>query len=250
MAADSISDAGLAISRPAISGAEPCCACATAKSRSGIEGSPDAEAAGDFARLIGENVAEHVGGDDDVELARIADQQCRHGVDQALFTHDIRMPRRLLAHAVEEKPLGQPQHIGLVNRRHLAPPPRREREGRLGDALAALAADLADRQREVGRRHELARPRMHGAVRVKALGVLAHDHEIDVAPAPRRQSRARARGPDIGEQIEPPAQLARRIEPALRNRRIFVVRNRPENDPVGGLGLRDHIVGHGGADDF
>ncbi len=90
-------------------------------------------------------------------------------------------------------------------------------------------------------------PDMHGAVGVEAFGVLAHDHEIDVAAAARRQARPRPRRPDVGEQVEPAAQLAGRIEAALGDRRIFVVRHRPEDDAGRLLRPLDHGVGSRGA---
>ncbi len=122
----------------------------------------------------------------------------------------------------------------------------RKRERRLDDALGAFPRDLADRQREVGRRHEFAGADMHGTVGVEPFGVLAHDHEIDVAPAARRQARPRSRRPDIGEQVEPAAQFSGRIEPALADRRIVVVRHRAEDDAGSRLRLLDHRVGNRG----
>ena len=115
------------------------------------------------------------------------------------------------------------------------------------DPGRAGARDLAHRQREVRRRHELARAQEHRAVGVEALGVLARDHEIDRRAATRRKAAAAARRPDIGVEIEPLAQLARRIEAALRDRRIVVVRHRPEDHAVGGLGGVDRGVREGRA---
>ena len=57
--------------------------------------------------------------------------------------------------------------------------------------------------------------------------------QIDVASASRRQTGPRAGRPDIGVKVELPAQFARWIEAAFRNRRIRVVRHRPKNDAVG-----------------
>jgi hypothetical protein len=58
---------------------------------------------GNLGGLVRPDIAEHVGGDDHVELPGIADQRCRHGVDQALFAVDAGMPRRYLPRG-EEKP--------------------------------------------------------------------------------------------------------------------------------------------------
>ena len=174
----------------------------------------DAETAGDLGRLVGEDVAEHVGRDDDVEPRGVADQQRRHRVDEALLAGHVGIALGDRARAGEEQTFGQPQHVGLVDHGDSLAPPCRERERRLDDARGAFARDLAHRQGEVGRRHELAGPDMHGAVGIEPFGVLAHDHEIDVAAAARRQARPRPRRPDVGEQVEPAAQLAGRIEAA------------------------------------
>ena len=58
IAAEPISEAGLATFLPAMSGAEPCCACATRVLGAGIERGGEPEAAGDLARLVGEDVAD------------------------------------------------------------------------------------------------------------------------------------------------------------------------------------------------
>ena len=53
--------------------------------RAGIERSGEAEAAGNLRGLVGEDVAIHISGDDDVERAGVAHQQRGHGVDDAFF---------------------------------------------------------------------------------------------------------------------------------------------------------------------
>ena len=75
----------------------------------GIERGGKPETAGNLARLVGENVAIHIGGDDDVELTGVAHQERRHGVDDALFVFDLRIFRRHRAHAFEIEPVRQAQ---------------------------------------------------------------------------------------------------------------------------------------------
>ena len=78
-----------------------------------------------------------------------------------------------------------------------------EIERDLGDSRRALACDLADRKRKIGRRHEFARARMHRAVGIEAFRVLAHDHEVDRRAAARRKAAARTRRSDVGIEVEP-----------------------------------------------
>jgi hypothetical protein len=103
------------------------------------------------------------------------------------------------------------------------------------------------RQREVRRGHELAGAEEHGAVGVEALGVLARDDEVDGRSAARGKAAAASRRADIGKQVEPLAQFARRVKTALRQRRIIVVRYRSEDHAVGGLGRVDRRLRQGGA---
>jgi hypothetical protein len=102
-----------------------------------------------------------------------------------------------------------------MDRRHLLAALERMRKCRLRDPGRARASDLAHREREVGRRHELARSDEHRAIGIKAFGVLAHDDEVDLRPAARRKTATTSRRTNIGEQVETLAQFARRIEPPL-----------------------------------
>ncbi len=213
-----------------------------------IDRGGEAEAAGDLGGLVGQDVAEHVGGDDHVERARVAHQQRRHGVDDTLLVGDVGVVLRHRAHALEKQAVGHAQHVGLVHRRHLAAAAGGEAECRLGDAGGALAADLAHRQGEVGRRHELAEAVVHRAVGIEPLGVLAHDDEIHLLAATRRKARARAGRADVSEQRQALAQFPRRVEAALGHRGIFVVRDRAENDAVGVARGREGGVRQGRAD--
>ncbi len=154
-----------------------------------------------------------------------------------------RVARRDRAGAFQEQPVGDAQHVRLVHDRDMPAPLHREAERFLGDAHRGVARDLAHRERQVGGRHELARSLEHVAVGIEPLGVLAHHHEIDRLAAARRKPFACLRGPDVGEQVEPLAQRARRVDAALVGGRIVVVRDRPEDDAVGGLRGREARFG-------
>src|SRR5262249_57693952 len=99
--------------------------------------------------------------------------------------------------------------------------------------------ELGDGGGEIRRGHELAGAEEHGAIGVEALGVLARDDEVDRRSAARGKAAAASRRADIGKQVEPLAQFARRVETALRQWRIVVVRYRSEDNPAGGFGRAD-----------
>ena len=126
-------------------------------------------------------------------------------------------------------------------------PEHGELEGGLGDAGRGLPGDLAHGERKIRRRHEFAGAEKHVAVGVEAFGVFAHDDEVDRLATTRRKTLTRARRADIGVKFENFAQLAGRIAAALRERRIFVVRDRPEHHAVGSLGSIDHRLRQGRA---
>ena len=87
-----MSEVGLAMPWPAMSGAEPCWACATADAVADVERAAEAEAARERAGEVGEDVAEHVGRHDDVELLRRAHEVGGRGVDDELAQLDVRVP--------------------------------------------------------------------------------------------------------------------------------------------------------------
>ena len=72
---------GLARPRPAMSGAEPCEAWAMARVVGAVQRRRDAQRPGELAGQVGQDVAEHVLGDEDVEVARPTHQVHRHRVD-------------------------------------------------------------------------------------------------------------------------------------------------------------------------
>ena len=90
-AADRIIPSGLAIPWPAMSGAVPW----TGSNRPGPTppkdgGRQHAQRAGEHRRLVGQDVAEHVLGDDHLEVARGGDQPHRGGVDEQVLELDVR----------------------------------------------------------------------------------------------------------------------------------------------------------------
>ena len=168
------------MSLPARSGAEPCWAWATRVLGAGIQRGREAEAAGNLGREVGQDVAEHVGGDDHVEDAGVAHQQRRHGVDDALLVGDLR------------------EVFAATARVHSRKSPSETRSTfALCTAVTFLRRRIASAKAVSAMRVEPARvilrtasarsgvgmnspgPTMHGAVGVKPLGVLARDHEID-----------------------------------------------------------------------
>ena len=76
--------------------------------------------------FVGQDVAEHVLGDDHVEVARPADEMHRHRVDQHVLESDVLEFGADLAGDLAPQPRGG-QDVGLVDR---------------GQALAALAREL------------------------------------------------------------------------------------------------------------
>ena len=183
-------------------------------------GQPDA--AGNLRRFVRQDVAEHIGGDDDVELRRIAYQQSGHRIDDFFVGRDLREILRHLAKLAQEQPVGNTQHVGLVHGGNFLAARHRAFKGTPRNALAALGGDAAYRHRHVLGRHELADTHVHIAVGVKAFGAFAKDDEINwfssEADAKPRLGRAY-----VGVEVELGAHFARRIDAALIAVRVIKV---------------------------
>ena len=169
-----------------------------------------------------------------------------HRIDDDVVQLHVGIARRHHAARIEKQAVRSPQHIGLVHQRNAPPARARELESALGDARAGLARDLADGDRDIRRDQHVAVARRHVAVGVEALGVLAHDHEVEGADALRGVAEG-ARRPDIGEQIELFAEIGRRIDPALLRRRVVEGRDGAEDDAIRRARARDHVVRQRGA---
>ncbi len=90
----------------------------------GVERRRDAQRPGDLAGEVGEDVAEHVLGDDHVELVGAADEVHGHGVDVEVVDADVRVVLGDLAADVAEQAGGHLQHVGLVHDGDLLAAPR------------------------------------------------------------------------------------------------------------------------------
>ena len=78
-----------------------------------------ADAAADRAGQVGEDVAEEVVRDDDVESSRVGDEEDRRGVDVQVVDRDIGiLGRHRVDRALPERP-GEDEHVGLVHEREL-----------------------------------------------------------------------------------------------------------------------------------
>ena len=174
-----------------------------------IDRRPEPETAGKLGRFVGENVAIHVSRDDDVESVRRADEQGCGGIDDHFVEFDVREIGGNHSHLAQEQPIGQFEHVRLVNRRHLFAAPAGEFEGRSRDAGGTPRGNLPNRQRHVLVRHEFAAAGVHIAVGIEAFGVLADDDEVH-RPAQNGQPVAGPAGADIRIEIERDAQRARR----------------------------------------
>src|SRR5216117_2446494 len=208
----------------------------------GVDRAAEAEAAGELGRFVGKNIAVHVLGDDHVETHRVAQEERRHGVDDDLFELNLGKALRDLAHFAQIQPVGDPEDIGLAYGRDFPAAGHRRLEGAARDALAAFRGDAAHRERHVLGRHELREARVHVAVGIEALGILAVDHQID-ALAGEPDAEARSRGTDVGVEIELGAKLCRGVDPAFFARRVLVGRERSENHAFRGARRLEHAGG-------
>jgi hypothetical protein len=201
---------------------------AFADAKAGRHAQPPDEAGG----FVGQDVAEHVGGDDDVEALRIADQARRHRIDDDLVDGDVRKLRGDPVALLDEHAAAELEHGVLVNQRQQLAALPGELEGGPRDARRAEAGNDAHRDRHVLGRPELARPGHDVAVGLEALVILAHDDQVnivvdgaEVGEGPRR--------PDIREEVEALAQDRMRVDGA-GHLRIGLMPDRPEDEPVHG----------------
>ncbi len=179
---------------PAMSGAEPC----TGSNIEGVVRSGlmlprrrEADAAGDGAGEVGDDVAEEVVGDDHVEARRVGGQEDRRRVDVEVVDGHVGELRRDRVDDPRPQRAGVHQHVGLVDQRQLpAGPPGRAGEGVAHDALDAVRRVQADLGGDLGRRAGAQPTAVAG---VGTLGALADHDEVDVAGVGQRRGDTRGR---------------------------------------------------------
>jgi hypothetical protein len=133
------------------------------------------ETAGEDGRLVGQDVAEEVLGDDHVEVGRPADEEHRARVDELVVQADGGMARPDLVGNRPPEPRRR-EHVGLVDRGDELAAGRGELEGQLDDA-----PDLVLRIWERVLGGSLAR-RARGFVplaEIDPTGELADDEQVD-----------------------------------------------------------------------
>ena len=234
IAAERIVPIGLATSWPAMSGAEPWIGsyspnvpCAVRRSPSDADGSIPSEP-GQHRRLVGQDVAEEVLGDDDVEVGRPPDEQHRARVDElvaerrrpgsrgATSSATVRHRRdvaRTLALSTDVTCL---RRVARELEREPDDPPR-PRPPSTGSVSSA--ARVAGRAR-----------RLAPLAEVDAAGQLADDEHVDAGQQLRPERRGRderrmdADGPQVRVQAEPAAKREERLLRPDRRRRIGPLR--------------------------
>ena len=202
-----------------------------------------AQAADEAGREVADDVAVEVRQDEDVVELGLLDELHAHVVDDAVLEGD---PALVLggdgAAALEEQPVRELHDVGLVDRRDgAAAVGDGVLEGVAGDPLRGLAGDDLDALRGVAADAVL-------DPRVEVLGVLAHDHQVDVLVA-RDEALHRPGGADVGVEAEGLAQRHVDRPEALADRGGD---GALDGDPVAPDGLEDvlrqrrAVLGHDG----
>ena len=145
----------------------------------GRRGSPDP--AGDRATEVGDDVAEHVVGDDHVVATRVLHEVDARGVDVVVHGGDVGVLERHLVERALPEVAGEREHVGLVHEREVLARTRPGEVERVADAALDAHAGVHRALRgDLVRRALAQEPAL---ARVHAFGVLADDDEVDVGVA-------------------------------------------------------------------
>ncbi len=163
---------------------------------------------------VGDDVAVQVREHEHVVFLRPLDELHAHVVHDTVVELDARVLLGDLAGHAQEEPVGELHDVRLVHGRHLAAavaPRVVDRE--LDDPARAADRDRLDRDPGVGPNatavgldpcdqvERRGRSLLELDAGVEVLGVLAHDHEVDVVEA-RADSGVRLAGAHLREQVE------------------------------------------------
>ncbi len=195
----------------------------------------EADAARDRGRQVGDDVAEQVVGDDDVEAGRVGDQEDHGRVDVQVVDGDVRVLGGDAVDGALPEGSGEGQHVGLVHERDalalaLRGQVEREPHGAL-DAVRRVHGHLG-RDLVLGAAAEDA-----AVARVRSLGALADDDEVDLAGRRERGGHTGQQGrrPQVDVVVEREAQLEQQaaLDDAAREARVAgVAADRAEEDRV------------------
>ena len=113
--------------------------------------------------------------------------------------------------------------------------------------MAGLPCDPPDRQGNTVDRTEFAIAVKHVAVGIEPLEIFTHHHKVKWRPDGMRQPVMTSRRSDIGMKIKRLAKYARRVQATFGNRRVIIMRDRPQDHTISRLRGRDDIIGNGAA---
>ncbi len=200
-----------------------------------------AHAAHHGARLVGQDVAEQVVGQDHVEARGVVDQIDRGGVHMVVVVRDLGV---LLAHLVHDAlphVAGVHENVLLVHERHMLAALHGQVERVAHHALHAVRRV----DRDLGGHLVLGAlaDRAAGAA-IQAFGTFAHHHKVDLARLGERRGDALVQlgRPQVHILVQREAQLEQ--QPALQHTRLDArVADRAEQDRVGALDALQVLVG-------
>ena len=214
-----------------------------AATRVDVAARSEADAAADGRTDVGEDVAEEVVGDNDVEPLRLRQEEHRCRVNVAVVGLDLGVLDLDAIECLLPGLTGVDEHVRLVNEGDLLASLHRTLECVTDDALGAecrVDADLG--------RHLMRRALAQGAAGsdVRTLGALTAHDEVDLLRPLARQRTARHAGVELhGAQVdvvvhdEPQWQEHTALEDAGCNGRVT---DRPEQDGVVAAQLLDDLV--------
>ena len=207
-----------------------------------VAGRGQADAAGDRRGDVGDDVAEEVVGDDDVEAARVGRHEDRRGVDVLVGHLDV---RELRTHGLDGAPPQVPgvdEHVVLVHKGQVLARARLGTgEGIAHDPLHAIPGVDADLGRDLVRGVDAQRATVAD---IRALGALADDDEVDAVRGDARDvERARDTRVELGRaqvDVVVHGETQRKQHPALEHAaRHGRVADGTEQDAVVALELLD-----------